>query len=486
MAEGRRGRRWLPWVGLAAVLLVAVVVAGILILGHRQGDVSNPGAAFRATDTQATTTRGAVPKPPKLGHPADDGFKWPIFGYDLARTRVLHLPRPFRPPFRVAWRVHTRQLLEFNPVLCQRSVFLLGDSGDLYKISRWAGRVVWRRRLGDLAASSPACSAGRVFSVLLRAHGSSSGRIVALDTTYGHVLWSHPLPARAESSPLLFHGHLYFGAEDGSVYAFDTRTGRLIWKFHASGAVKGSLALADGKLYFGTYGGSVYALRRTDGHELWRQNVAGGGAFGVGGGNFYGTPAVEYGRVYIGATNGAIYSLDADTGHLAWRHQTGAYVYASAAVGAVGGGKPTVWIGSYNGTFYGLDARSGAVRWQRHLGGRISGSATVLGDLVFVSSFSLRRSWALGANTGRVVWHTPHGAFTPAISDGRRIYFNGYSTFYGLDPKGRHFANRPVPVKSVRVRHNRAKRRAALRKRRAAARRRAHARARARHHAKKR
>ncbi|MDX6665696.1 MAG: hypothetical protein QOG68_1902, partial [Solirubrobacteraceae bacterium] len=411
--------------GLAALILVIASAAIYVVLSKREGDVSNPDVEFRQTDTQPA--HAAVQKPPPKGkHPADDGFKWPYFGYDSARTRTLGLGRPFRPPFRVAWRVKARQLLEFTPVLCGRSVFLLGDGGDLFKISRWTGQVEWKRHLGTLAASSPACSGGRVISVLLRRKGSKDGRVVALDSDKGRELWSRRLFARAESSPLLHKGILYFGTEDGSIFALHTNTGNLVWRFKASGAVKGSLALVKGRLFFGTYGGRVYALRLRDGHQLWRKDVAAGGAFGLGGGNFYSTPAVEYGRVYIGATNGAVYSLSAATGKLAWRKQTNNYVYASPAVGAVAGGPPTVWIGSYNGNFYALNARTGGVRWQHKLGGKLSGSPTIIGDLVFVSSFDKRTSWAVGANTGRILWKWNRGAFTTAISDGRRIYFNGY------------------------------------------------------------
>lgn len=464
MAFRHRGRRWLPWVGLAASLLVIAAAAVIVVVSGREGDLSDPDVEFSQTDTQAATTHAAVQKPPARGHPADDGFKWPIFGFDEARTRVLGLPKPFRPPFRVAWRVRAHQLLEFSPVLCDRSVFLLGDAGDLYKVSRWTGQVQWKRRLGTLAASSPACGGGGVYAVVLRRAGSKDGRVVALGSDKGNPRWSRRLGSRAESSPLLKQGILYFGVEDGSVYALRAKTGRLVWKFKASGAVKGALALSKGKLYFGTYGGHVYAIRKSNGHEVWSNHVAAGGAFGLGSGNFYSTPAVEYGRVYIGATNGAVYSLSARTGRLAWRKQTNNYVYASPAVGAVAGGPPTVWIGSYNGTFYALDARDGSVRWKRSVGGKLSGSPAVLGDLVFVSSFNKRTTWALGANTGKQIWRWKRGAFNPAISDGRRIYFNGYATLYGLDPKGRRFSNRPLPGNAPGAVRKAAARKAAARK----------------------
>ena len=38
--------------------------------------------------------------------------------------------------------------------------------------------------------------------------------------------WSQALPSRAESSPLLDHGRLYFGTENGTVYALTPPTAR--------------------------------------------------------------------------------------------------------------------------------------------------------------------------------------------------------------------------------------------------------------------
>src|SRR3954465_12020300 len=276
MAFGHRGsKRWLTWVGLAGLLVVlAVIAAAILVLTNQQGDVNNSNVEFRTTETQSKA-HGAAQKPPPRGkHPADDGFNWPIWGYNNARTRVLPLDKQFRPPFRIAWRQHLRQLLELTPVACKRSVYILGDSGDLYKIGRWTGAVQWKRPPGSLAAASPACDGKGVYNVLLRRPGSSAGRVVALGADKGHMRWSRRLPARAESSPLVKNGVIYFGDEGGNVYALRAANGKLVWRFKARGAVKGSLALSKGRLFFGTYGGSVYALRRTDGKQIWRNDVA--------------------------------------------------------------------------------------------------------------------------------------------------------------------------------------------------------------------
>jgi outer membrane protein assembly factor BamB len=255
--------------------------------------------------------------------------------------------------------------------------------------------------------------------------------VIALDTKNGRVRWSRKLPSRAESSPLVASGRVYFGTEDGTVYALRASDGAVRWRYKADGAVKGGLALDQGRLYFGDYGGRMHAIRQSDGGQIWETSSA-GSSFGLKAGNFYGTPAVAYGRVYIGSLDGFVYSFAASSGKLAWRHKTGSYVYSSPAVASVPGVGPTVYIGSYDGRLYAFDARSGSVRWAHDAGGKISGGPVVVGDLVFYSNLSRRSSAALGVATGKMVWSTGRGAFNPLISDGKRLYFLGYSSLFML------------------------------------------------------
>jgi outer membrane protein assembly factor BamB len=56
----------------------------------------------------------------------------------------------------------------------------------------------------------------------------------------------------------------------------------------------------------------------------------------------------------------------------------------------------------------------------------------VIGSLVYYSTLSGRRTYALSAKTGRQVWSLGRGAFNPAISDGIRVYITGYSSVYAF------------------------------------------------------
>ena len=137
-------------------------------------------------------------------------------------------------------------------------------------------RRVWKRKLGMLAAASPAYGNGRVFVPMLSRGKGKPGAVYALDAKTGKILWKRLLPSRTESSPVFDNDRIYFGSENGTVYSIRAGDGAVRWKFKASGAVKSGLALADGKLYFGDYSGRVYAIRQADGGEVWNTGTKGG------------------------------------------------------------------------------------------------------------------------------------------------------------------------------------------------------------------
>ena len=423
--RGHGRRRWFVIGGVLLAVVAAGVVAAVL-LTRQPGNVSHPDVEFTAE-----------PPPPapaiqKTKNPFDDGFTWANYHYNATRTGNLALRVPPRPPFVEQWSVTGRTLIEFPPVICGRSLYLLKNNGALYKISRANGKVKWKKKLGYLAAASPACGGRSVYAVILaRQKGVDAGSAVAVNASNGRVRWSRNLPSRSESSPLLIGDRVYFGSENGTVYALRASDGAVRWTYHAGGAVKGGLAFAGGKLFFGDYSGKLTAVRKTDGSRVWQSSSA-GTHFGFTAGSFYGTPAVAFGRVYVGSLDGFMYSFGSSDGKLAWRYKTSGYVYSSPAVADPPGVGPSVYVGSYDGNLYGFDARSGSVRWVHNAHGTISGGPVVIGDLVFYSNLTKRSTGALGVGTGKFVWGIGRGAFNPVISDGRRLYLNGYSSLFML------------------------------------------------------
>jgi outer membrane protein assembly factor BamB len=419
-SNARRRRRW-PWIAAVLVVLAAGgAVAGYFAFVKKQGNVSNPHAAFVAPPR-------AKPKP----GPKPETFKWPIYGYTPDRARFLGQVK-LRPPYKTLWSFRRSSgLIEFQPILANGVLYFVNNRGTAFSFSAKTGKSRWKRKIASLNASSPAWAGNRLFVATL-----SPGAIVAMNAQNGKVLWRRSLPSRSESSPIVVRGVVYFGSEDGTVYAYRASNGRKVWTYHANGAVKGGLALDKGKLYFGDYAGEVTALRLTDGSKVWSTGT--NGASFNRSGQFYSTPAIAFGRLYLGNTDSFVYSFVEATGQLAWRHGTGGYVYSGAAVGDVPGLGPTAYIGSYDGNFYAFDARSGNVRWVHNDGGRISGAPTVVGDIVYYSSLGNRDTSGLDARTGRRVWHWKSGAFNPVISDGKRIYLTTRQNIFGLIPHAAH------------------------------------------------
>src|SRR4051794_7709557 len=441
---GRRRRRW-PLI-LAGVLLVlaGLAVAGYFVFVKAPGDVSNP-------DVEFTAPAKAPPAPKKR----NTGYEWPQYGYDLGRTRYLPGVK-LRPPLTRAWTRAGSHLIEFQPVLASGRLYYQKNNGEIYSVSAASGRVRWRRHIGGLSASTPAAAGGKVYAVVNKGGsggiaGAGPGRVVAMDGRTGRIRWSKRLASASESSPLATAGRIYVGSQDGTVYCLLATSGRIVWRYRAGGAVKASPAFSQKRLFIAAYGGSVTALRARDGHVIWRSGTS-GRSFGRAG-NFYGTPAVKFGRVYAGNTDGRVYSFAASNGKLAWSHSTGGFVYAAPAVADVPGMRPALFIGSYSGKFSALDARSGKVIWSRGGYGKISGAASVIGDVVYFSSLSKRRTWALGSRSGRTLWSLGRGAFNPAISDGIRLYITGYGSEYAFTT--------PQQIKRDRAQQRRLKRAAA-------------------------
>jgi outer membrane protein assembly factor BamB len=434
---------------IAVVVVVLGVLAAIVIL-HSPGNVSHPNLSFTAP------TRTSPP--PR--HPKPAGFLWSVYGFDNARTRDFNAPRSLAPPFHVGWRFNDYALLEFPPVIFGNSLFLLDDDGSARSINAATGKVNWFRKIGTLSAASPAVDVREhlVVMVLLSMHGHSpgGGEAVALSMRTGHVLWTHPVPAGSESSPIVNGESVFFGSQDGTVYSLNVRNGHVRWTYHAAGAVKGGIAYNNGALYFGDYAGRAYAVNAGTGRQIWAMGTS-GTAFGFGSGNFYSTPAVAFGRVYMGNTDGRVYSFAQYTGQLAWATATGAYVYASPAVADVKGLGPTVYIGSYDGHFYAFNAQSGAIRWSHPAGGKISGSATIVGNVVYYSDLGGRSTTGLDTRTGRVVFTYPDGAFNPIVADYNALFMSGYTMLYELLPKrAAHaaHAHRAVPRRANTRRHH--------------------------------
>jgi outer membrane protein assembly factor BamB len=405
---------------LAAALLVGAA-AGALLFGRGHG---------QRPQVPPVQTGRSHPHVTRPSHPA---FSWPVYGFDPARTHSA--PLRLRPPFRTLWKVYSdSSFIEFPPVLTAGRLFFGTNHGLVLAVEASSGRIAWHRQFAGCVASSPAIGNGVVYIGFMDpppCRGSAPSFLAALDARNGGTLWRFRAGV-IEASPLLAGGRLYFGSWDHRVYALD-RTGRLVWSFSTGDRVKGGVALAGGTVYVGSYDGYLYALDARGGLLRWK---AGGGRLG----GLYATPSVAHGRVFVSSTNGRVYAFSL-SGNELWSVQTGSYVYSPAALAGA-----TAYVGSYDHRLYALSQATGRTRWTFDAGAPISGAPTVIDGLVYFSTCGscssdesnprARRTFALDTASGRLVWRFPDGEYSPVIADQERLYLTGFTSLYGLAPRG--------------------------------------------------
>jgi outer membrane protein assembly factor BamB len=398
----------------AALLVGAAAAVFFTVRGH--GHTPTPPAT---TSTQT------------VARPAPRPFAWPVYGFDPARTHTA--PLKLRPPFRTLWVVRGDwSLMEFPPVLEGGRLFLGTNHGLVLAVDARTGRIAWHRQFAGCVAASPAVGKGVVYLGFMDpppCRGTAPSFLAALDARTGSTIWRFRAGV-IETPPLLVDGRVYFGSWDHRVYAVDARTGRLDWSFTTGDRVKGGVAFARHTIFAGSYDGRLYALDARSGRLRWS---AGAGAL-------YATPSVANGRVFVGSTNGRVYAFASTDGRLLWSTATGSYVYSPAALAA-----GTAYIGSYDHRLYAISQATGRIRWTFDAGAPISGAPTVLAGLVYFSTCGscssyesnprARRTFAVDARTGRLVWRFNDGEYSPVIADRERLYLTGFTALYGLAEK---------------------------------------------------
>jgi outer membrane protein assembly factor BamB len=168
-------------------------------------------------------------------------------------------------------------------------------------------------------------------------------------------------PAQLYSSPTVFDGRIYIGANTGDFYALDEDTGSVIWKQSFGYLEKSETCGARGLtstatvandpvsdrpiVYVAAADGFLYALDTEDGSEVWKSFVVETPNMG----HNWSSPTVVDGRIYMGVAShcksvlrGGVKEFDQATGELLKTNHTvpegvvGGSVWSSAAVNAAG------------------------------------------------------------------------------------------------------------------------------------------------------
>jgi outer membrane protein assembly factor BamB len=213
------------------------------------------------------------------------------------------------------------------------------------------------------------------------------GKLVAVDTSNGNLLWEVSLEAsRATSGG--------FGCAPSATPV----------------AIYGNPAVAGDMVYVASYNGRIYAVSAStrlsqdkDVNEANPQPIIG-------------APVVVGDRVYLGSADGNVYALNGASLEEEWEFATGGKIWSTPAIDG-----DTLYIGSFDKKLYALNVSDGAEKWEFETEGAIISTPVVYDDTVYFGSFD-RRFYAVDASDGKPKWSQPFEADSwfwakPVISD---------------------------------------------------------------------
>lgn len=193
------------------------------------------------------------------------------------------------------------------PQMINDSVIVGFANGNLAKLTLNEGNLLWQaaiaaptgsfavQRMIDIDAN-PWVSDNRIYAATYQ------GRIVALDLSTGHELWSHPLSSY--TGMVVDETKLYVTDANSMLFAFDKNNGKMDWqqtqlvaRNTTAPVIMGPyLVVADGEGY-------LHWLSKADGHLVARIKVHKSGIIAA--------PRVDHNRLYVVTRDGhlAAYTL---------------------------------------------------------------------------------------------------------------------------------------------------------------------------------
>ena len=278
-----------------------------------------------------------------------------------------------------------------------------------------------RRGVGQGAVAPPGRRNAALQPGDRRAAASSSaprtGTVTALDREEGRTCSGRCGPPARSSPPRSPSTASSTSARTtGACSPFAAETGSVRWAYRTGGRINASPSVFGGRVCVTTYAGSFVCLDRKTGpralddlrqarrlplRELLRQPVVGRGAHLLG-------RALGQGRRARRRDRERRRGPDASAGSATRRRRSPEGACSSAGSTAVSArfGRPAA-------------TSSGA----RRSSGRILGAPVVIGENVFFSTLE-KRTYAVRASDGKIVWRLPLGKYSPGIATERTYFFS--------------------------------------------------------------
>lgn len=225
--------------------------------------------------------------------------------------------------------------------------------------------------------------------------------------------------------PTISGSTLYAANSQGRVLAIDKTTGHTLWTREISHGLVSGPTVSHQVLAVGTNNAQLLVLSPSDGHELWRASVAG---------DILASPLITKNLIVVKTIDGHVYAYDKLTGTKRWTVNHGApHLILKASSSPV---KADQWIlvGFSDGKLDAIDVDSGTIVWQRSIA-YASGSSDVerLVDIdadpivrngqVYLASYQ-GYIGSMSLNDGQFIWNKPASTYKNLSLDNTDLFMS--------------------------------------------------------------
>ncbi len=304
------------------------------------------------------------------------------------------------------WQMQADEAAPTGGTLINGILIAAYEDGRIFAMRSADGKVVWNSRLSAPLTSAPASDDQRVYV------GDSANRLHALSLSDGKELWQFSSGGPVYAAPLVAGSDLYCPSSDGTLYALNAADGSVRWKFSAAGGLNGTPALADGIVYFGSNDGKLYALEAAGGAPVWKDGIQTNGAVES-------QPSVVDGRVIFGSGDSRIYALAVQSGGQYWRFSTTDSIFAHPLVD-----QGVVFIASSGGTLSAVDFLTGKRVWQADLSVPLRSPPAIDDQRLYQAGEASPDLFVVDRKTGKLMATIPTGDWTgagPWLDHGRLL-----------------------------------------------------------------
>jgi outer membrane protein assembly factor BamB len=194
--------------------------------------------------------------------------------------------------------LHNQVGFQSSPAIAEGIVYIGCRDAHVYAIDANSGRKRWdyyTRK--SWVPTTPAVRDGSVYV------GTSDTRLVqALDAKTGRLRFTFKARAAIFSSIALAGGLAYVGDFTGRLYALDSQFGKVLWEFQTDSSKQDSLKVLNPD---GTFNQAAFAPFYYDFEDMYLNMYR---RFSVG--SILSSPVVDHREIYFGSTDGFLYALN--------------------------------------------------------------------------------------------------------------------------------------------------------------------------------